>query len=109
MLSGWETALPETDGVRPLGRAVACRLNFRQPERCYRKWMPVAAGQAANVSAFVQHSVGVALHDAAGWKEMLEDALQQTGGPLTKNERAWADALLFPQERRRGPKKGRAA
>ena len=31
----------------------------------------VAAGQAANVSAFVQHAVGVALHDAAGWKEML--------------------------------------
>jgi len=28
---------------------------------------------------------------------MLEDALQQTGGPLTKKERAWADALLSPQ------------
>ena len=69
----------------------------------------VAAGQAANVSAFVQHAVGVALHVAAGWKEMLEDALRQTGGPLTKNERAWADALLSPRERKRGPKKGRAA
>ena len=69
----------------------------------------VAAGQAANVSAFVEHAVGVALHDAAGWKEMLEDALRQTGGPLTKNERAWADALLSPRERKRGPKKGRAA
>jgi Arc/MetJ-type ribon-helix-helix transcriptional regulator len=69
----------------------------------------VAAGQAANVSAFVQHAVGVALHDAAGWKEMLEDGLQQTGGALTKNERAWADALLSPRERKRGPKKGKAA
>ena len=69
----------------------------------------VAAGQAANVSAFVQHAVGVALHDAAGWKEMLEDALQQTGGPLTKNERAWADALLSSRERKRSPKKGQAA
>ena len=69
----------------------------------------VAAGQAANVSAFVQHAVGVALHDAAGWKEMLEDALQQTGGPLTKKERAWADALLSPQERKRSGKKGKAA
>ena len=68
----------------------------------------VAAGQAANVSAFVQHAVGVALHDAAGWQEMLQDALRQTGGPLTKSERAWADALLSPRERR-GPKKGRAA
>jgi Arc/MetJ-type ribon-helix-helix transcriptional regulator len=69
----------------------------------------IAAGQAANVSAFVQHAVGVALHDAAGWKEMLEDALQRTGGPLTKNERAWADAFLSPRERKRGQKKGKAA
>lgn len=34
----------------------------------------VAAGKAASVSAFVQHAVGVALFDAAGWKEMLEEA-----------------------------------
>ena len=69
----------------------------------------VAVGQAPNVSAFVQHAVRVALHDAAGWKEMLEDGLQQTGGALTKNERAWADTLLSPRERKRGTKKGKAA
>jgi Arc/MetJ-type ribon-helix-helix transcriptional regulator len=70
----------------------------------------VAAGQAANVSAFVQHAVGIALHDAAGWKEMLKDALQQTGGPLTKKERAWADGLLSaPPQRRRAAKRGKAA
>ena len=69
----------------------------------------VAAGQAANVSAFVQHAVGVALHDAAGWKEMLNDALRQTGGPLTKNERAWADGVSLHADRKRGPKKGKAA
>jgi hypothetical protein len=69
----------------------------------------VAAGQAPNVSAFVQHAVGVALHDAAGWKEMLDDGLRRTGGVLTKNERAWADALLSQRERQRGPKKGKAA
>lgn len=69
----------------------------------------VAAGQAANVSAFVQHAVSVALYDAAGWRDMLEDALQQTGGALTKKERAWADALLSPPERKRGAKKGKAA
>ena len=43
----------------------------------------VAAGGAASVSAFVKHAVGVALFDAAGWREMLGDGLQQTGGPLT--------------------------
>ncbi|MCU1234967.1 MAG: hypothetical protein JWP63_2934 [Candidatus Solibacter sp.] len=69
----------------------------------------VESGQAASVSAFVQHAVGVALSDAAGWKEMLEDALQQTGGPLTKKERAWADTILSPEQQKRGGKKGKAA
>lgn len=68
----------------------------------------VAAGQAANVSAFVKHAVGVALSDAAGWREMLNDALRQTGGPLTKKERAWADGILSPPQRR-SSRKGKAA
>jgi len=68
----------------------------------------VAAGQASSVSGFVQHAVRVALHDAAGWKEVLAGALQQTGGPLTKKERAWADELLSPA-RKRGARKGKAA
>jgi hypothetical protein len=67
----------------------------------------VAAGQAASVSAFVQHAVGVALGDAAGCREMLENALEQTGGPLTRKERAWADLLLSPQERK--TRKGKVA
>lgn len=69
----------------------------------------IAAGGAASVSGFVQHAVAVALHDAAGWSEMLEDALQQTGGPLTKKERAWADGYLAAKQSRRTPRKGRAA
>ena len=39
----------------------------------------VATGQAANVYAFVQHAVGIGLSDAAGWREMLQEALEQTG------------------------------
>jgi Arc/MetJ-type ribon-helix-helix transcriptional regulator len=69
----------------------------------------VAAGQAQNVSAFVQHAVGVVLSDAAGWKEMLEEALQQTGGPMTSKERAWADSLLSIKERKQRRKRGKAA
>jgi len=69
----------------------------------------VAAGQAANVSAFVQHAIEVALYDAAGWKEMLSDALKETGGPLTKKERSRADAILSPRPRRRDSRRGRAA
>ncbi len=58
----------------------------------------VAAGQAASVSGFVKHAVSVALFDAAGWRELLYEALQETGGPLTRKERAWADAILSPQK-----------
>ena len=61
----------------------------------------VTAGQAASVSAFVQHAVRVALSDAAGWKEMLANALQETGGALTRKERAWADAQLSAGQKRR--------
>jgi Arc/MetJ-type ribon-helix-helix transcriptional regulator len=65
----------------------------------------VAAGRAANVSAFIKHAVNVALSDAAGWKEVLDEALRQTGGPLTKEERAWARAILNTPRRKRAGKK----
>lgn len=64
----------------------------------------VASGRAASVSGFVQHAVGVALDDVAGWGAMLAEALAETGGPLTADERAWADvALGVPKRRRRSP------
>lgn len=69
----------------------------------------VASGEAKSVSGFVQHAVRIALSDAAGWREMLNDALRQTGGPLTKKERAWADAHLSPRRPKRDARKGRAA
>ena len=69
----------------------------------------VEARRASSVSGFVKHAVGIALHDAAGWKEMLDEALQQTGGPLTKRERSWADALLSPPPRRSRPRRKKAA
>lgn len=65
----------------------------------------VAAGRAANVSAFVQRAVGVALFDAAGWREMLDEALQQSGGPLSKKERDWADSVLTTEGQRGGRKR----
>ena len=54
----------------------------------------VQAGSAASVSGFVQHAVTVALGDVAGWGAMLAEALRETGGPLTEEERAWADGVL---------------
>ncbi len=68
----------------------------------------VANGRAASVSAFAKHAIAVSLQDAAGWMEMLHEALEQTGGPLTKEERAWADEILSPPPKR-GPRRGKAA
>lgn len=68
----------------------------------------VAAGKATSISGFVQHAVGVALHDVAGWGAILAGALDETGGPLTPDERAWADRVLAGGEARRG-RRSRAA
>ncbi len=54
----------------------------------------VEAGHASSVSGFVQHAVGVALDDVSGWAAMLEVALAETGGPLSPEEKAWADRVL---------------
>ena len=69
----------------------------------------VAAERASSVSAFVKHAIAVALFDAAGWREMLNDALRQTGGPLTNEERKWADALLHPSVRKPERKKAKGS
>lgn len=67
----------------------------------------VASGKAANISAFVKHAVGVALLDAAGWNLMLSQALEETGGPLMKQERRWADGVL-KADRSKSKRSGRA-
>ena len=62
----------------------------------------VEAGRAPSVSGFVQHAVGLAIDDVAGWGALLAETLAATGGPLTDDERAWADdALGFSKRRRR--------
>jgi len=53
----------------------------------------VEAGRAPSVSGFVQHAVGVALDDVAGWGALLAEALEATGGPLSREESAWADEV----------------
>ena len=54
----------------------------------------VNQGASSSVSGFVQHAVGVALDDVAGWGAMLADALRDSGGELSREERSWADNLL---------------
>ena len=66
----------------------------------------VASGEAENVSQFVKHAVAVSLADIVGWGAMLQLALDETGGPLTRKERTWADSILQGQ---RGKGRGRKA
>lgn len=54
----------------------------------------VQRGQAPSVSGFVQHATSVALDDIDGWAGMLDLALEATGGPLTDDERRWADGVM---------------
>jgi Arc/MetJ-type ribon-helix-helix transcriptional regulator len=61
----------------------------------------VASGKADNVSSFIKHAVEVSLADVAGWGALLGVALQQTGGPLTSKERAWADSVLTGRRKRK--------
>lgn len=62
----------------------------------------VEAGTASSMSGFVQHAVGVALDDVAGWGSMLADALTDTGGELSREERRWADEVLGTKGRAKG-------
>jgi Arc/MetJ-type ribon-helix-helix transcriptional regulator len=59
----------------------------------------VDSGKAPSVSGFVQHAVGVSLDDVAGWGAMLAEALAQTGGDLSADEKAWADQILGTSKR----------
>jgi hypothetical protein len=52
----------------------------------------VEARQTSSVSGFVKHAIRIALFDAAGWRAMLRDALQESRGPLTADQRIWASA-----------------
>jgi hypothetical protein len=47
----------------------------------------------------------VAIQDAAGWRAMLDEALEETGGPLTDKERAWVDSLLHRAPKKRARRK----
>ena len=80
-------------------RKVTVTLDEAQVDQIHRL---VEAGSAATVSGFVQHAVSVALDDIAGWGALLAEALQATGGPLTDEERVWADELLGNRRRRKG-------
>jgi Arc/MetJ-type ribon-helix-helix transcriptional regulator len=63
----------------------------------------VKSGKAKSISGFVQHAVSVALDDVAGWGALLSQALIESGGDVSSEERAWADEVLGVSNRSRQP------
>ena len=65
----------------------------------------VSSGAASSVSGFVQHAVRISLNDTVEFDAMLDEMLAETGGPMTDEEREWADEVLGikPQKRRSSP------
>lgn len=56
----------------------------------------VAQGGASSVSAYVEHALGCQLARDAEFDELLATMLDETGGPLTSDERAAARRVLSP-------------
>jgi Arc/MetJ-type ribon-helix-helix transcriptional regulator len=54
----------------------------------------VADGVASSVSAYVEEAVTTRLTDEMTASEWLDQILEESGGPLTDEERAWADRVL---------------
>ena len=67
----------------------------------------VAVGEAPSISGFVQQAVQKSLENETAFRAMVDQALQETGGPLKPKERAWARRML--SARKRGSKRGKAA
>jgi Arc/MetJ-type ribon-helix-helix transcriptional regulator len=54
----------------------------------------VAAQDSPTVSGFIQEAVQKSLENAAEFRAMVKEALNETGGPLKPKERAWARRML---------------
>jgi Arc/MetJ-type ribon-helix-helix transcriptional regulator len=65
----------------------------------------VAAQESPSVSGFIQQAVQKSLDNAVEFRAMVEQALNETGGPLKPKERAWARRMLSARKRKAKPKK----
>jgi Arc/MetJ-type ribon-helix-helix transcriptional regulator len=61
----------------------------------------VELGTARSVSGFVQHAIVNSLTESAAFTDMLNDILRQTGGPMTSDEKVWADDVIGVKKSRR--------
>jgi len=81
---------------------VTITLPNRQIEEIRKR---VAARDAPSVSGFIQQAVQKSLENAAEFRAMVAEALEETGGPLKPKERAWARKMLSARKRASKPRK----
>jgi Arc/MetJ-type ribon-helix-helix transcriptional regulator len=75
---------------------ITITLPDRQVEEIRKR---VAAQDSRSASGFIQQAVQKSLENAAEFRTMVEEALQETGGPLKPKERAWARKILSARKR----------
>jgi Arc/MetJ-type ribon-helix-helix transcriptional regulator len=76
---------------------VTITLPERQLEEIRKR---VAAQDSPSVSGFIQQAVQKSIQNAAEFRALVEQALEETGGPLRPKERAWARKMLSARKPR---------
>ena len=61
----------------------------------------VRAKSAKRISAWVQRAVEKTLENEADFRAMIDEMLEESGGPATPEELAWARKMLSGGKRRR--------
>jgi Arc/MetJ-type ribon-helix-helix transcriptional regulator len=54
----------------------------------------IDSGRAPSVSAYIEKAVEHWLIEEESAEELVDDMLEESGGPITADERVWADRIL---------------
>jgi Arc/MetJ-type ribon-helix-helix transcriptional regulator len=83
------------------GMATTTKITITLPDRQLEEIRKrVAAEDSPSISGFIQQAVRKSLENAAEFRAMVDEALEETGGPLKPRERAWAKKMLTVSKRR---------
>ena len=103
MFVQWDRTKPRPGMVNGMAtRKITITLPDPQLEEIRRR---VATQESPSVSGFIQQAVQKSLENAAEFRAMVEQALNETGGPLKPRERAWARKMLAAGKRKAKSKK----
>jgi len=69
----------------------------------------VAINYATDVQDFLNTAVTSYIASTKTWDQLLDESLEQTGGPPTKKEREWLDSIFRPDAGSKAKKKKKVA